>query len=446
MSRIAKKIKCNENDILELQAIVQNPLSDPHLAMRATAILLCIKGGENKDIANELGVRNNTVGDWRRKYIENGINGLIDKERPGRRGKNGPDKRKLVKELMAGEPEDGSEWTAKSLSTAADTSVDTVRRALREEGIILERRTRRDVSVENMPAPASIGIAGIYLSDAGKAVVIATSRCREVDMTKGHILTRTAASASDLEKHLSEEGYVPIADALELLSQDEVPSKGTSRRHMGMKEYLNNMGNALYGKEGIALHAVVLPCTEVAAPVLSCRNMSVTVAPDFESWVTLIGLWIDPLYGNGSARIKDVLFRYTDERMAFREPVIWKTDAEEWGNKGNQMDEPSAAIDGDLFSDSSVKNVLRISATIVGRNGSKICMETEIPNGVPGLEEISYGSARALGASVGKVERAVSAGMTDVAKKLCEGYVEAALKKQCRQRKSKAGGDISGQS
>ena len=63
MPRVAREIKCNENDILALESIVANPLSDPHIVMKATALLLCIRGMENKDVAAELGVRKNTVGD-----------------------------------------------------------------------------------------------------------------------------------------------------------------------------------------------------------------------------------------------------------------------------------------------------------------------------------------------------------------------------------------------
>ena len=76
-----------------------------------------------------------------------------------------------------------------------------------------------------------------------------------------------------------------------------------------------------------------------------------------------------------------------------------------------------------------MNTVLRVSATILGRDGREIHREEEIPNGVPDLGEIDYGSPLTLGASVGKVERAISSGMSGVAKGLCEGYINAALKK-----------------
>lgn len=427
MPRVAREIKCNENDILSLESIVGNPLSDPHLVMKANALLLCISGMENKDVASELGVRKNTVGDWRKAFIDGGIEGLKGKKRPGRRGNNAPDMRKRVKEKIYEKPTDGEVWTAKSLSEAVGTSVDTVRRALREEGVSLERRTRRSVPVERLPSPEAIGIAGIYLSDKGKAIIIYTAEKGKDTMQYGRIMRKGSSAAASLEGALSADGYVPIADALEILSQCDNDTGRHPRNVVDMQDYLNGVGRSMSGREGVLLHAIVLKGKDAGVPSLTCPNLSVTLAQDFESWITLTGLWVEPLCGTESGRIRSALSRYTDEYMSSREPVIWNADVE--GTRQNVPEEDGAARQEDVFSDPAVGNVLRVSATILDRDGREIHREAEIPNGVPNLSEIDYGSPLALGASVGKVEQAISGGISGVAKDLCEGYVNAALKK-----------------
>ena len=420
MPRTPKKIICNESDILELRSIVENPLSDPHLAFRARAVLLCIEGEANKDVAAKLGVRNNTVGDWRNAYVSEGIDGLRGQKRPGRRGNGNPNKRALVKELIK-EPSESGKWTARSLSEVAGTSVDTVRRALREEGITLQRKTRWEIPTENRPKSVRMGIAGIYLSEGDKAIIIATSIKDGLDLENGRISTSDSANASDLEKLLTENGYVPIADALECLLEEASDPPGNIRRRVGMQEYLAGIAQSMDARKDVMLHAVVLNGSG-SSPVLTNPNLAVTVAPDFESWVTLAGLWIDPLCGPDSTRINKTLSMYTDKNMSSREPVVWRADVVNPVEKktSEQKERPSAP---------SVDNVLRVSATIVGKDGSEIHREAEFPNGVPGLEEIRYDSALSLGASIGNLERSVSAGMTAVAKELCEGYMDAALKK-----------------
>ena len=428
MPRKAKEIKCNETDIKALQSIAGNPMSDPRLSQRATAILLCIQGKENKDVAEELGVRKNTVGDWRNAYIINGLNGLKDKKRPGRRGNGNPDKRELVKQLVKQEPEEGSKWTAQALADAAGTSVDTVHRALREEGIALERRTVWNYPSNNYNAPKTVGLAGIYLSNNGKAVIIATSNDDSLDLEKGMFVTKSGPSASRLEEMLDGNGYVTIADALEALSDNNHAIEVRPRKHPGLQEYINGIAAATERRERMTLHAIVLPPQETEQPSLTCRNITITTAPDFESWLMLISLWIDPLCGESGARIRSVLSQYTDKQMASRTPVIWRADIADQSTVSapNRKDQPHQ---NDDFSDPSIENILNISASIVSRDGNKIYREVAIPNGVPGLEEIRYDSPLDLGASVGKLEQAVSSGMMGVAKQICEGYMERALKK-----------------
>jgi transposase len=53
------------------------------LARRARIVLLAADGLENKDICAELEVDANTVGKWRRRYAERGMDGLTDEPRPG---------------------------------------------------------------------------------------------------------------------------------------------------------------------------------------------------------------------------------------------------------------------------------------------------------------------------------------------------------------------------
>jgi transposase len=51
---------------------------------RAKIVLLAASGWTNAAIARTLGVAPNTVGKWRRRYAQEGADGLADRKRPGR--------------------------------------------------------------------------------------------------------------------------------------------------------------------------------------------------------------------------------------------------------------------------------------------------------------------------------------------------------------------------
>jgi transposase len=50
-------------------------------------VIACVQGRRNDDIAHEMGLRPNTVGQWRRRFAAHGIAGLRDEPRSGKPAK-----------------------------------------------------------------------------------------------------------------------------------------------------------------------------------------------------------------------------------------------------------------------------------------------------------------------------------------------------------------------
>ena len=54
------------------------------LSERCRVILRCAEGVPSKSVASVLGVHEQTVGKWRRRFLKDRIEGLLDETRPGR--------------------------------------------------------------------------------------------------------------------------------------------------------------------------------------------------------------------------------------------------------------------------------------------------------------------------------------------------------------------------
>src|SRR2546423_6267303 len=53
------------------------------LAQRCRIVLGCADGKTNQQVAAELGIWPQTVGKWRRRFLERRLEGLVDEPRPG---------------------------------------------------------------------------------------------------------------------------------------------------------------------------------------------------------------------------------------------------------------------------------------------------------------------------------------------------------------------------
>ena len=73
----------SEEQRSELERLARRQKTAQSLALRARIVLVCAQGGTNQAVAAQLGVVGATVGKWRRRFIQQGIDGLLDEPRPG---------------------------------------------------------------------------------------------------------------------------------------------------------------------------------------------------------------------------------------------------------------------------------------------------------------------------------------------------------------------------
>ena len=83
--RVAAKIKLTESERAKLERYSKARNVADRLRERSRIILLADDGLENKEIAERLAQDPGKVGRWRKRYAEQGLEGIIkDKTRPGR--------------------------------------------------------------------------------------------------------------------------------------------------------------------------------------------------------------------------------------------------------------------------------------------------------------------------------------------------------------------------
>src|SRR5436853_1400661 len=124
------------------------------LSERCRAILRCADGIPSKSVANELGIHEHTVGKWRRRFLKDRIEGLLDEARPGRPRTIDDDQiAAVIERTLRSTPEDFTHWSIRSMATASGYSHTTIRRTWTAFGL----QQHRSQTIKLFSGPAVCG-------------------------------------------------------------------------------------------------------------------------------------------------------------------------------------------------------------------------------------------------------------------------------------------------
>jgi transposase len=143
------------------------------LAMRARIVLACAEGAANTDVATALGVHLSTVGKWRRRFLTERLDGLIDEQRPGRPPSIALDRvEDVVVATLEQTPRNATHWSRKSMADRSGLSKSTIGRIWREFGLKPHRADTFKLSTDPQFIEKVVDVVGLYHNPPERAVVL----------------------------------------------------------------------------------------------------------------------------------------------------------------------------------------------------------------------------------------------------------------------------------
>ena len=130
--RRLEALTLTEAERCELTALAARPKTAQALAQRARIVLACAGGLENKMVSLQLGVHAMTVGKWRRRFLDQRVDGLRDEPRPGA-PRTIDDERieAVITRTLESQPDDATHWSSRGMAHDSGLSVSTVQRIWR---------------------------------------------------------------------------------------------------------------------------------------------------------------------------------------------------------------------------------------------------------------------------------------------------------------------------
>ena len=266
---------------------------------RAQVILGSADGLTLKEICARSGLTETNVLKWRRRFLEEGLDGLKDKARVGRPPTITPWERANVMRLACEKPLNGaSSWSVRELARVSGVSATSVHRIL-SEASIKPHKTHYWCGKSPDPefAPKQAAIIGLYMDPPENALVLSVdekSHIQALDRTQP-VLPLVPEKPKRLTATYTRHGTTCLLAAL-AVHEGTVQAKCVDQnsRHEFLaflkRLYRNNPGKELHIiADNLPLHKH----PDVMDWVSRRKRLTLHFTPTYASWLNQIEIWFN---------------------------------------------------------------------------------------------------------------------------------------------------------
>lgn len=245
MPRVAPVLSCTPTQRAELERLSGSRIDEARLVERASIVLACLEGRENKDIAKEFTVLPSTIGLWRKRFAAGGVPGLHDAPRTGKPATYGPDLRRQILSRLEEKPPTGqATWDGGSLAKALGVSDHAVWRVLRKEGIQLRRHRSWCVSTDPEFAVKAAEIIALYLNPPGCALVVSIDEkptIQAIERATGYVQTSSGKIVRGMKSTYKRNGTINLFAALNVATGVVHGKTTTTKKRSDFLQFMNDV-------------------------------------------------------------------------------------------------------------------------------------------------------------------------------------------------------------
>jgi transposase len=340
--RPKKPLEIADEDHEKLRMLAHRPKSAQAMAMRARIVLSCGREMSNSEIARKLHITGATVGKWRERFRQFGLEGLLDEPRVGAPRKiTDRQVEEVVTRTLESMPANSTHWSTRLMAEATGLSQNAIVRIWHAFGLQPHRVENFKFSKDPQFVEKVRDIVGLYLNPPDRAIVLCVDEKSQVQA-----LNRTepilplapdipARQSHDYERH----GVTSLFAAMDVASGVTIGNCYRRHRHQEFLRFLSEIEDNL--PAGLDVHLVM--DNYGTHKVLKVRNWlarhpryHVHFTPTSGSWLNLV----ERLFAEVTVRcvrrgshtavrlLEKAMLDYLDQRNENPKPFVWTADAD----------------------------------------------------------------------------------------------------------------------
>ena len=330
-------------DRAELLRWTHRRKSSHGLAQRASIVLRCAEGQANSQVAAEMRIAHNTVGKWRRRFIERGLAGLLDEPRAGAPRTIGDHQVEAVlTTTLEAMPPNATHWSTRSLASRTGISHASVRRIWQAFGL----QPHRVESFKLSPDPQFIekvrDIVGLYLHPPDHALVLCVdekSQIQALDRTQP-ILPLAPGIPQRQTHDYRRHGTTSLFAALDVASGKVMGETHRRHRTIEFKTFLESIDRAV--PDQLDVHLVLDNSSIHKTPVvhrwlLRHPRYQLHFTPTYSSWINQVERWFALLTEKqlrrgthtSTRQLEDAIRLYLATSNETAKPFVWTKTADD---------------------------------------------------------------------------------------------------------------------
>lgn len=332
----AREVHLSRHERKELEARCRSPRTIQRDLKRARIVLLAAEGRSTRSIAQEVGVQPRIVSLWRHRFADQGLEGLQDKPRPGKKPiyTKATDKRILA--LLDKPPPAGfARWTGPLLAQAlGDVDVQYVWRFLRSHKIDLAARKSWCESNDPEFAAKAAEVVGLYVDPPAKAIILCVDEkpsIQALERAQGYLKLPNGRALTGQSHDYTRHGTTTLFAALEVATGKVHASHSNRRRRIEFLGFMNSIVAAFPDRE---LHVILdnLNTHKKNERWLKKHpKVHFHFTPTRASWLNQVETWFSILQGQSLSgasftavtQLKDHIDAFIRAYNEQAEPFVW---------------------------------------------------------------------------------------------------------------------------